>query len=62
VTRTRILRRDVGSWGREYDPARLARLELRMWQAYDRRQPARLFQRIRERQAGSAPADFTPST
>jgi hypothetical protein len=31
------------AWGRGFDPARLARLELRMWQAYYRRQPARLF-------------------
>jgi hypothetical protein len=31
------------SWGRAFDPDRLARLELRMWKAYYRRQPARLF-------------------
>ena len=31
------------TWGRGFDPARLARLELRMWQAYYRRQPMRLF-------------------
>jgi hypothetical protein len=30
-------------WGRRYDPDRLADLELRMWQAYYRRQPVRLF-------------------
>jgi len=30
-------------WGRSFDPARVARLELRMWKAYYRRQPARLF-------------------
>ncbi len=30
------------AWGRGFDPARLARLELRMWQAYYRRQPLRL--------------------
>jgi hypothetical protein len=30
-------------WGRHFDPTRLARLELRMWQAYYRRQPLRLF-------------------
>lgn len=30
-------------WGREFDPDRLARLELRAWKAYYRRQPARLF-------------------
>ena len=34
---------DSPGWGRGFDPARLARLELRMWQAYYRRQPARLF-------------------
>lgn len=31
------------SWGRGFDPDRLARLELRMWKAYYRRQPVRLF-------------------
>ncbi|MFI5261216.1 MAG: hypothetical protein ACHQZR_01520 [Candidatus Limnocylindrales bacterium] len=31
------------AWGRHFDPIRLARLELRMWQAYYRRQPLRLF-------------------
>jgi len=30
-------------WGREFDPDELARLETRMWKAYYRRQPARLF-------------------
>jgi hypothetical protein len=30
-------------WGRGFDPDRLAVLELRMWKAYYRRQPARLF-------------------
>jgi hypothetical protein len=30
-------------WGRGFDPDRLALLELRMWKAYYRRQPARLF-------------------
>jgi hypothetical protein len=30
-------------WGADFDPDRLARLELRMWKAYYRRQPARLF-------------------
>ena len=32
-----------GRWGAEFDPDRLAILELRMWKAYYRRQPARLF-------------------
>ena len=31
------------TWGRSFDPDRLALLELRMWKAYYRRQPARLF-------------------
>ena len=30
-------------WGANFDPDRLARYELRMWKAYYRRQPARLF-------------------
>jgi len=30
-------------WGANFDPDRLALLELRMWKAYYRRQPARLF-------------------
>ena len=30
-------------WGRDFDPDALARLETRMWKAYYRRQPARLF-------------------
>jgi hypothetical protein len=30
-------------WGTDFDPDRLALLELRMWKAYYRRQPARLF-------------------
>jgi hypothetical protein len=30
-------------WGADFDPDRLAMLELRMWKAYYRRQPARLF-------------------
>ena len=30
-------------WGTGFDPDALARLELRMWKAYYRRQPARLF-------------------
>lgn len=30
-------------WGKEFDPDELARLETRMWKAYYRRQPARLF-------------------
>src|SRR5512135_2943242 len=31
------------TWGRGFDPDRLALLELRMWKAYYRRQPIRLF-------------------
>lgn len=30
-------------WGRDFDPDELARLETRMWKAYYRKQPARLF-------------------
>ena len=30
-------------WGRDFDPDELARLETRMWKAYYRGQPARLF-------------------
>jgi hypothetical protein len=33
----------MGRWGSEFDPARLAMLETRMWKAYYRRQPVRLF-------------------
>jgi len=33
----------MGRWGSEFDPARLAALETRMWKAYYRRQPVRLF-------------------
>ena len=32
-----------GRWGRDFDPDRLARLELAMWKAYYRRQAGRLF-------------------
>jgi hypothetical protein len=35
--------RPRATWGRDFDPTRLALLELRMWKAYYRRQPARLF-------------------
>ena len=34
---------DGGAWGADFDPDELARLETRMWKAYYRRQPARLF-------------------
>ena len=34
--------RPNGRWGADFDPDRLAVLELRMWKAYYRRQPARL--------------------
>jgi hypothetical protein len=33
----------VGRWGTDFDADRLAELETRMWKAYYRRQPARLF-------------------
>ena len=32
----------AATWGHDFDPDRLARLELRMWKAYYRRQPVRL--------------------
>lgn len=35
--------RPTARWGADFDPDRLAPLELRMWKAYYRRQPARLF-------------------
>jgi len=34
---------DASAWGADFDPDELARLETRMWKAYYRRQPARLF-------------------
>jgi len=33
----------MGRWGTEFEPDRLAALETRMWKAYCRRQPVRLF-------------------
>ena len=33
----------MGRWGADFDPERLADLETRMWMAYYRRQPARLY-------------------
>jgi hypothetical protein len=33
----------AGTWAPDFDPDRLAALETRMWKAYYRRQPARLF-------------------
>ena len=33
----------MGRWGSDFDPDRLAELEIGMWKAYYRRQPARLF-------------------
>ena len=33
----------MGRWGTDFEPARLAALETRMWRAYYRRQPVRLF-------------------
>lgn len=35
--------RPTRRWGTDFDPDRLATLETRMWKAYYRRQPARLF-------------------
>jgi hypothetical protein len=45
----------VSRWGRDFDPDRLAGLELAMWKAYYRRQPGRLFRllvRANQAQAG----------
>jgi len=36
----------MGRWGAEFDPDELARLEVRMWKAYYRRQPARLLRNL----------------
>jgi hypothetical protein len=33
----------ASSWGRDFDPDRLARLELAMWKAYYRREAGLLF-------------------
>ena len=33
----------MGRWGADFEPARVASLETRMWMAYYRRQPVRLF-------------------
>jgi len=44
-----------GGWGGDFDPDRLAALELEMWKAYYRRQPLRLFRflvRANRAQAG----------
>jgi hypothetical protein len=44
-------------WGRDFDPERLARLELAMWKAYYRRQPGKLFRllvRANQEQAGAS--------
>ncbi len=46
-------------WGADFDPDRLALLELRMWKSYYRRQPARLYgllvMALREQAAASWP-------
>jgi len=43
TTETGLERPATHHWGAGFDPNRLALLELRMWKAYYRRQPARLF-------------------
>ena len=52
-------------WGSDFDPDELARLETRMWKAYYRRQPARLFgllvQAIRAQARVSWPRAFGAS-
>jgi hypothetical protein len=40
---TDALTTSTPTWGRQFEPTRLARLELRMWKAYYRRQALRLF-------------------
>ena len=47
----RIVEGHRARWGADFDPDRLAVLELRMWKAYYRRQPARLFGTARPRTA-----------
>jgi hypothetical protein len=47
--------RSVSRWGRDFDPERLARLELAMWKAYYRGRPGLLFRllvRANQAQAG----------
>jgi hypothetical protein len=55
----------VGRWGTGFDPDKLATLETRMWKAYYRRQPARLFGwlllGLREQAAASWPRAFMAS-
>jgi hypothetical protein len=49
------MERRVSRWGRDFDPDRLARLELAMWKAYYRREGLRLFRllvRANAEQAG----------
>jgi len=38
-----VLGHHGSTWGRDFDPDELARLETRMWKAYYRHQPARLY-------------------
>jgi hypothetical protein len=46
------------SWGRGFDPDRLAILEFKMWKAYYRRQPARLFALLVKANREQAGASF----
>jgi hypothetical protein len=52
------------TWGADFDPDRLALLEFRMWKAYYRRQPARLFgllvQALGSRPRSRGPGPSTP--
>jgi hypothetical protein len=43
VTKPGLGQPETDHWGADFEPNRLAVLELRMWKAYYRRQPARLF-------------------
>ena len=55
----------MGRWGADFDPDRLAALEMGMWKAYYRRQPARLFgllvQGLREQAHASWPRALAAS-
>ena len=58
------MERRVSRWGRDFDPDRLARLELAMWKAYYRRDGLRLFRllvRANAEQAGVGLARAVPA-
>lgn len=51
----------VAGWGRNFDPDRLARIELRAWKAYYRRQPLRLFALLILANRAQAGAGWVPA-